>query len=67
MAERELFTTNMIEPVQYTVATLPDAGENTGRIVLCTNGAAGEECLAYDNGSAWVFLALALLAPQPNG
>lgn len=41
-------------PPSYTVATLPPAAQNTGRIVLCSNGNAGANCLAVSNGTAWL-------------
>jgi hypothetical protein len=38
----------------YTVATLPPAAGNTGRLISVSNGAAGQPCLAFSNGTAWV-------------
>ena len=38
----------------YTVATLPPATGNTGRLISVSNGAAGQPCLAFSNGTAWV-------------
>lgn len=38
----------------YAVAALPAAASNSGRIVHCTNGAAGSPCLAYSNGTSWL-------------
>jgi hypothetical protein len=37
-----------------TVAALPAASANTGRLLYCTNGAAGSPCLAYSNGTSWL-------------
>jgi hypothetical protein len=39
---------------EYTVATVPSAAENKGRIISVTNGAAGAPCLAYSNGTSWL-------------
>jgi hypothetical protein len=36
----------------YNVASLPTAG-TAGRIVYCTDGDSGTECLAVDNGTDW--------------
>jgi hypothetical protein len=38
----------------YTVAALPAAASNTGRIVRCSNGNAGAACLAVSNGTSWL-------------
>lgn len=38
----------------YAVASLPAAASNTGKIVYCSNGAAGSPCLAYSNGTNWL-------------
>jgi hypothetical protein len=38
----------------YTVATLPPAAGNVGRLISVSNGAAGQPCLAYSNGTAWL-------------
>jgi hypothetical protein len=38
----------------YTVATLPPAAGNLGRLISVSNGAAGQPCLAFSNGTAWV-------------
>lgn len=42
----------------YTVATLPAAADNAGKLVYCSNGAAGSPCLAYSNGTSWLQIAL---------
>ena len=42
----------------YTVATLPPAAANTGRTVYVANGAAGQPCLAYSNGTSWLRILL---------
>jgi len=42
----------------YTVAELPAAAGNDGRLVYCTNGDAGQPCLALSNGTAWKRIAL---------
>ena len=41
----------------YAVAGLPTAG-NTGRIVFCSDGDAGNPCMAVDNGTDWKVVAL---------
>lgn len=38
----------------YAVAGLPAASAHTGKLVHCSNGAAGQPCLAYSNGTSWV-------------
>lgn len=38
----------------YTVATLPPPAANLGRLISVSNGAAGQPCLAFSNGTAWV-------------
>ena len=38
----------------YTVAGLPVAADNAGRIVRCSNGNAGAACLAVSNGTSWL-------------
>lgn len=38
----------------YTVATVPSASANQGRLISVSNGAAGQPCLAYSNGTAWL-------------
>ena len=42
----------------HTVAQLAaapmTAAANTGKLVYCSNGAAGEPCLAYSNGTDWL-------------
>lgn len=50
---RQLLTAGAELPT-YTVATLPLAADNVGRIVRCSNGAAGAPCLALSNGTAWL-------------
>ncbi len=42
----------------YTVATLPSASENAGRLIYVSNGAAGSPCLAYSNGTSWLRILL---------
>ena len=42
----------------YTVATLPPAAGNLGRLISVSNGAAGQPCLAFSNGTAWVRVVL---------
>ena len=45
-----------------TVAALAAApylpASNTGKLVHCSNGAAGAPCLAYSNGAAWLRITL---------
>ena len=38
----------------FTVATLPLASDHAGKIIHCSNGAAGAACLAYSNGVNWL-------------
>jgi hypothetical protein len=38
----------------FNVAGLPPAAEHTGKIVFVSNGAAGQPCLAYSTGTAWL-------------
>jgi hypothetical protein len=38
----------------YTVANAPAASANANRIIAVSNGAGGQPCLAYSNGTAWV-------------
>lgn len=47
---------NFMTPDQYTVATVPAAGDNAGLVVLVTDGAAGEQVLAFSDGAAWIKL-----------
>jgi hypothetical protein len=42
----------------FAVADVPAASENTGAIIHCSNGAAGNPCLAYSNGTNWLQIAL---------
>jgi hypothetical protein len=48
----------------YTVASVPSASENKGRIIYVSNGAAGSPCLAFSNGTSWlrVLLGVAVAA-----
>ena len=41
----------------YAVSSLPSAG-TAGRIVFCTDGDAGNKCLAVDDGTAWKRISL---------
>lgn len=40
----------------YTVATAPAAGDNTGLVIVVTNGAAGAPTIARSDGTNWVRL-----------
>lgn len=42
----------------YAVSELPAAVGNSGRAVYCTNGNAGQPCLAVSNGTSWMRVAL---------
>jgi hypothetical protein len=42
----------------FTVANAPPASENTGRMIYVSNGAAGQPCLAYSNGTSWLRILL---------
>lgn len=37
----------------FTVATAPAAASNTNRVIIVTNGAAGNATLAYSDGTNW--------------
>jgi hypothetical protein len=39
---------------QYTVATVPAAADNVGKIIYTTNGAAGNPVLAFSDGTNWL-------------
>lgn len=39
---------------EYTVATVPPAASHKGRLIFVSNGAAGQPCLAYSNGTSWL-------------
>lgn len=41
-----------LDPV-YTVATVPPAADNTGRIIVVTDGGAGNLTLARSTGAVW--------------
>lgn len=41
-----------------TVAALPSAATNNGRLAYVSNGAAGSPCLAYSNGTSWLRIVL---------
>lgn len=38
----------------YTVATAPPAASYAGRLIHVSNGASGQPCLAYSNGTSWL-------------
>lgn len=38
----------------YTVANAPPPAGNANRLIAVSNGAGGQPCLAYSNGTAWV-------------
>ncbi|PSJ60753.1 hypothetical protein [Pseudaminobacter soli (ex Li et al. 2025)] len=42
----------------YAVAALPDAAKSAGQMVYCSNGASGQPCLAYSNGTSWLRITL---------
>lgn len=50
--------TGAITVPSYAVAELPDASDSTGMIVHCSDGATGNPCLAYSNGTNWLQVAL---------
>jgi hypothetical protein len=39
---------------EYTVASVPSASLHKGRLIYVSNGAAGQPCLAFSNGTAWL-------------
>ena len=47
-----------VTPTEYTVAGLPAADNNSGKLVYCSNGAAGDPCLAFSNGTNWLQIAI---------
>lgn len=47
---------NMYYPDAYTVATVPTASTNTGKIIYVSDGAAGEQVLAVSDGTDWIKL-----------
>lgn len=47
-----------ITPTGYTVATLPAAASNSGKVVYCSDGATGDPCLAFSNGTNWLQIAI---------
>jgi hypothetical protein len=47
-----------ITPDSYTVATLPDADENTGRVLYVSDGSAGDPCAAISDGTNWKVIAI---------
>lgn len=56
MAQQELLNVNVIKFKAYTVATLPSATRNKGKIVFCSNGISGSPTLVYSNGTNWICL-----------
>lgn len=42
----------------FTVAQLPSAAANVGRMVRCSNGASGQPCVAMSNGTNWLRISL---------
>jgi hypothetical protein len=50
--------TGAITPTGYTVAGLPAAADSTGMVVYCSNGASGDPCLAFSNGTNWLQIAI---------
>ena len=46
--------TKALTASEYTVATVPSAAAHRGRIIYVSNGAAGQPCLAYSNGTSWL-------------
>lgn len=41
----------------FAVAGLPSAAANSGRVVRCSNGNAGQPCLAFSDGTNWKVIA----------
>ena len=44
----------------YAVADVPAAASNTGNLIYCSNGDAGDPCLAVSNGTSWLRIALGI-------
>lgn len=38
----------------YTVATVPAAANYKDRLIIVSNGAAGQPCIAISNGTSWL-------------
>lgn len=47
-----------VQAINATVAGLPAASAHTGKIRYVANGAAGQPCLAYSNGTNWLRITL---------
>lgn len=43
-----------LEPPAYDLASLPDASSSTGRVIYCSDGGAGNPCLAFSDGENWL-------------
>ena len=46
----------------FTVATLPDAASNVGRVVYCSDGSAGSACAVISDGTNWKVVAIGATA-----
>ena len=46
----------------YTVATLPAAASNVGRVLYCSNGSAGSPCAVISDGTNWKVVAIGATA-----
>jgi hypothetical protein len=46
----------------FTVATLPAAASNVGRVVYCSDGSAGSPCAVISDGTDWKVVAIGLTA-----
>jgi hypothetical protein len=42
----------------FAVADVPAAADHDGALIHCSNGAAGNPCLAYSNGTNWLQIAI---------
>lgn len=47
-----------VAAINATVAGLPPASANAGKIRYVANGASGQPCLAYSNGTNWLRITL---------
>ncbi len=48
----------VVRGTTFTVATVPSAAANIGRIIYMSNGNAGDPCAAISNGTNWKVIAI---------
>lgn len=54
----DLSATSPVVLPSFAVADLPDAGDYTNGVVVCSDGAAGSPCLAVSDGTNWKQVAI---------